>query len=55
MEKDIGTNVKSQGAECQDSRKAFTFGEWLKEISRQALESFHTSNFSNAITPQSPQ
>jgi hypothetical protein len=57
VEKDIGTNVKSQGAECQDSRKAFTFGEWLKEqkISRQALESFHTSNFSNAITPQSPQ
>ena len=53
VEKDIGTNVKSQGAECQDSRKAFTFGEWLKEqkISRQALESFDTSNFSRAITP----
>jgi hypothetical protein len=57
VEKDIGTNVKSQGAECQDSRKAFTFGEWLKEqkISRQALESFDTSNFSRTITPQSPQ
>jgi hypothetical protein len=53
VEKDIGTNVKSQGAECQDSREAFTFGEWLKEqkILRQAPKSFHTSNFSNAITP----
>jgi hypothetical protein len=53
VEKDIGTNVKSQGTQCQDSRKIFTFGEWLEEqkISRQALKSFHTSNFSNAITP----
>jgi hypothetical protein len=48
VEKDIGTNVLSRGTECQDSRQAFTFGEWLKEqkILRQALESFDTSNFS---------
>lgn len=50
VEKDIGTNVLSRGAECQDSREAFTFGEWLKH-----RESFDTKNFSSAITPSSPQ
>ena len=53
VEKDIGTNVLSRGTECQDSRKAFTFGEWLEEqkISRKAQELFDTENFSRAITP----
>jgi hypothetical protein len=57
VEKDIGTNVKSQGTQCQDSRKIFTFGEWLEEqkILRQAPKSFHTSNFSNAITSSAGQ
>ena len=57
VEKDIGTNVLSGGKECQDSREAFTFGEWLEEqkILRQAQKSFNTGNFSRAITSSSPQ
>jgi hypothetical protein len=30
VEKDIGTNVLNQGAQCQNSRRIFTFGEWLE-------------------------
>ncbi|MFZ4085011.1 MAG: hypothetical protein ACOYK1_05680 [Vampirovibrionia bacterium] len=30
VEKEIGTNVRALGAQCQDSREVFTFGEWLK-------------------------
>ena len=57
VEKDIGTNVLSRGTECQDSREAFTFGEWLQEqkISRKAQELFDTMNFSRTITSSSPQ
>lgn len=57
VEKDIGTNVLSRGTECQESRKAFTFREWLEEqkILRQAPKSFHTSNFSDVITSSAEQ
>jgi hypothetical protein len=57
VEKDIGTNVKSQGTQCQNSRKIFTFGEWLEEqeISRQAEELFNVHNFSNVITSSAEQ
>lgn len=57
VEKDIGTNVLSRGTQCQDSREAFTFGEWLQEqkISREAQELFDTKNLNRAITWSSPQ
>jgi hypothetical protein len=48
VEKDIGSNVLKQGAQCQNSRKVFTFGEWLKD---QQLKEEARKLFTGAKNP----
>jgi hypothetical protein len=42
VEKDIGSNVLKNGEQCQNSRKVFTFGEWLQgqQLKQEARELF---------------